>query len=286
MQKNMLPPILAVAGGAVGFGLRKWQLATGFEPETGLAIPGAPAALGLAVWSVLLAAAVIALCWGKKEQLPWDQAFAPGRRNSLFLTAVLLSAALLLVSAGAEIYAFLHPSADPSFSAVYTDSVVARVASMLLPPLRIRLCLGGLPAIFLWSQEIYNSGEKGKESLCLLALCLLFCVWLISDYQTRAADPVTQDYLYEVFAIVCSLLGLYYITGYSFQTGKPRRALFFCLMGAYFSLVTLADRHSMADLFRFGFSVLFLTAHAVLILSDPPGGKRLAKMNTEAEDHG
>ena len=286
MRKNMLPPILAIVGGAVGFGLRKWQLSAGFEPDTGLAIPGAPSALCLAALSAVLALSVIVLCWGKKDSLPWDQAFASGRQNSLFITAILLSAALLLVSAGAEVLSLTGHFPHPQPLAVYADSPVARAASMLLPPLRAGLCLAGLPCIFLWGREDYRCGDRGKENLCLLVLCLLLCVWLISDYQLRAADPVIQDYVYEVFAIVSSLLGLYYISGYSFQTGKPRRTLFFCLMGAYFSLVTLADSHTFADLFRYGFSVLFLTAHAALILSDPPGGKRLENPNTEANDHG
>ena len=88
-----------------------------------------------------------------------------------------------------------------------------------------------------------------------------------------AADPVTQNYMYAIFAIVCGLLGLYYIAGWSFQTGKPHRTAVFCLLGPYFSLVTLADRHTLADITRFAFVILFLTAHAVLILNPPPAGE-------------
>ena len=123
-------------------------------------------------------------------------------------------------------------------------------------------------------------GEPGP-----LELCFLFCVWLISDYQVRAADPVVQDYMYEVFAIVCGLMGIYFVTSYSFQEGKPRRTLFFCLMGAYFSLVTLADQHSLTDIFRYGFVVLFLIAHAVLLLQEhPPAPEPEAAEETETKD--
>ena len=55
-------------------------------------------------------------------------------------------------------------------------------------------------------------------------------------------------------------------------------------MGAYFALVTLADRHSLTETLRYGFLVLFLTAHAWMILNTQPAGKRLAK--TEAEKNG
>ena len=63
MKKHWLAPLLAIAGGAVGFGLRKWQLASGFEPDTGLAIPGAPAVGALAVCAAALAALIGGVIW-------------------------------------------------------------------------------------------------------------------------------------------------------------------------------------------------------------------------------
>lgn len=296
MFKGFLPPILAVVGGVVGFGLRKWQLATGFAPDTGLTIPNAPAAIVLMAWSILLGAVLIALCWKRKERMGWDRAFAGARGNTLFTTAVVLSAFLLLASAGAEAV---------SFSVNYqtmgaAETFGAQAAAAALPPLRILLCLAGLPCTVLWVKNLNAGKGKGKESLALLELCFLGCVWLISDYKARASDPVVQNYLYEVLAIVCALIGLYYVTSYSFQEGKPRRALFFCHMGTYFSLVTLADRHGLADLFRYGFVVLFLTAHTVLLLQEHPAPRKtendpdplapevvevLERLEREADDH-
>ena len=43
MKKEILLPALAAAGGAAGFALRRWELATAFEPDTGLPIAGMPA---------------------------------------------------------------------------------------------------------------------------------------------------------------------------------------------------------------------------------------------------
>jgi hypothetical protein len=283
MRKN-IPPILAVLGGLVGFGLRKWQLATGFEADTGLAIPGTPASIALILWSVLVALALIALNWNQKERLDLEHTFAAARQNTLFVTAGLLSALLLLGSGGVEIV--LYSVSRTTVLVSEGQNQMSRMATLALPPLRILLCLGGLPAVFLWIRSLYRGGEKSKESLCLLELCLLFCVWLISDYQTRAADPVILDYVYEVFAIIAGLLGIYYVTGYSFQNGRPRRALFFCLLGTYLSLVTMADQHSLADLLRYGFAVLFLTAHAVLILYHPsPEDAPAEDHNTEADEN-
>ena len=283
MRKNFLPPLLALIAGGVGFALRRWQLATGFEPDTGLAIPGAPAAWAVAGFSLLVMLLFLLLSRKEEKQLSWETVYAAGQQNTLAVTALLLGAMLLLASGGVEII-------TRSVNGIITyegETPFARVASAALPPLRIVLCVGSLPCIFLWARAVFR-GEGGKESLATLEPCVLYCVWLISTYQARAADPVVQDYLYEVFAIVTSLLGLYFIAGPSFGNGKPRRAAFFCLAGAYFSLVTLADNHLLSDTFRDLFAVLYLTTHAALILNHPPVEQREdpVETETEAHDHG
>ena len=159
------------------------------------------------------------------------------------------------------------------------------MTSKLIPPLRVALCLGGCPCVLLWVRQLSREGEGRRENLALLELCLLFCFWLISDYQVRAADPVVMDYAYEVFAIAASVMAFYYLAGYSFQTGKPRRTLAACLLAAYFSLVTLADGHELTDTLRFGFVILFMVAHAALILSKPNEiePKALAEEETDTQ---
>lgn len=280
MRKNILPPVLALLGGGVGFALRRWQLATGFEGETGLAISGAPAAVAVAACSVLVALGLLALCWRGEKTLAWETAFAAGRENTLAVTALILSAMLLLASGGVEIV-------TRTVNGVFTfegSTRFARTTAMVLSTLRIVLGIGALPCVFLWARTILR-GEGGQECLSVLEPCILYCVWLISTYQDRSADPVVQDYLYEVLAIVSALLGLYFIAGHAFHNGKPRRAVFFCLLGAYFSLVTLADNHMLADTFRHLFAVLYLTAHAVLILNHPPVEEAPAEAEREADEN-
>lgn len=264
MRKN-LPLVLALALGGAGFALRKWQLAAGFEADTRLPIPGSAPSMLLVLLTVLAAAGLLVLVRTRRDSPEADSAFAAARDNTLFLTAGALSGFLLLLSAGLEIFSFAAVSAPP----YVTGAKTVKIASMALPPLRVFLCAMGLPSAILWCRRLYR-GEETREQMSLLFLCVLFCLWMVSAYQVRASDPVVMDYVYEVLAIVCSLLGLYYIAGYSFQTGKPRRTLFFCLAGVYFSLVTLADGHCLAETARYGFAVLFLAAHAALILNQPP----------------
>lgn len=277
MRRNdILLPALVVLGGGVGFGLRKWQLAAGFEEATGLSIPGAPAALALMGWSALVAAAVILLCLRYKGPTDLTAAF-DAKGNPLFLTAAVLSAFLLLVAAGADIMAY------PALRQAAGDS--GSILPVAVPILRIALCALGLPCTLIWARQLSREPEKARQSLPLLALCLLLCVWLISDYQVRAADPVTADYVYEVLAIVCTLMGLYYMAGYSFQTGKPRRTMVLCLLGVYFSMVTLADGHGLADVTRYAFAILFLGSHAILLLRAAEAGSAVTKEEREETDH-
>ena len=258
---------MTIGWGGVGFALRRWQLAAGFEPDTGLPIPGAPATVALLVWSLLLIPVLVLLCRRSVPARSWEDAL-DAQGNSLFLTAVVTGAFLLLVSAGAEAIT-LSATYRTSLSLLADNETLGWTAAAM-PPLRILLCAAAFPCALGWGQRLARKSPKRRESLLLLELCLLFCVWLISDYQVRAANPVTQDYLYTIFAIVCGLLGLYYIAGWSFQTGKPCRTVVFCLLGPYFSLVTLADGHSLAEITRFAFVILFLTAHATLFLNPPP----------------
>ena len=73
MKKYNALPLAAVVGGAVAFVLRLLQNRTGFEPETGLAVPGNLFGIALVVLLIVLAAGVLVLAraWpGKGECAP------------------------------------------------------------------------------------------------------------------------------------------------------------------------------------------------------------------------
>lgn len=270
MRKDIILPGAALIAGALGFALRRWHCETGFEWETGLAIPGAPAATALMACSAVVAVLIFALALGSKERRSWDWAFRGALGCQVYMTAMVLSAFLLLLSAGIEVLAY--PGA---YQAAQTaESWGLRTAGLVLPPLRIVLCLGGCPCTLLWARSLYRGGEGGRESLPMLELCLLYCVWLVSNYQSCAADPVVMDYIWEVLAICLSLLGLYYVASYSFlKEGKPRRAVFTGLLGVFFSLTAMGGRLPLSELLRCGFSALFLSAHAALLLQSHPETK-------------
>ena len=62
MRKEIVLPVVAAAMGAAGFALRKWELASAFEADTGLPISGAPATGALIVLSIAAAVILFFLC--------------------------------------------------------------------------------------------------------------------------------------------------------------------------------------------------------------------------------
>lgn len=250
MRKEMLLPAVAVAGGLAGFGLRWWELNTAFEAETGLPLAGAPASLALIALSAVVAVALLVLSLTAKypEFQSYGQAFS-AKGNTLYAMAGVLSGFLLIGGAGLMVFDFAV-GANP----VYTRLIVAVMA------VASGLC------VMRTVQSNFKGTGGGKYSVALLIPAFTFCVWLIAAYQVRAGDPVQMDYVYELFAIIAGLLGLYYIAGFSFEKGRSGLAVFFSLLGVYFSLVTLADRHDWGTVALYGFTILYLLTSSVLLL--------------------
>ena len=269
MRKEIVLPSLAVGGGIVGFFLRRWELATAFEADTGLVTPNMPSTWALIIWSAVLAVVFILLCRGKHRPFNggYDAAFA-AKGNTVYVTAMVLGGFLLLASA------VLNYMGIP---AAYAEAVAAaRAGNAQTTPLFAvlpRAILGLLSSISFFcvlstGKNNYRGEGKGKFSFPLLAPAYMGCIWLIAAYQVRAGDPVRQDYIYELFAIIASLLGLYFMAGFSFERAKVFRSSLFSLLGVYFSLVTLADGHELYITLLYGFCILSLTANVTALLAN------------------
>ncbi len=270
MPKEIIVPAAAAAGGIAGFFLRRWELSSAFEPETGLPIPMAPATLALIGLSAVMAAVLLVLCLGKHSVFPggYDQAFQ-ARGSTAYVLAMTL-AAFLFLAAG-----FLTVLELPNAYTAEVDRLAAMrlggVPLLAVLPMALLAVLAILacPCVLTTARNNYRGEGKGKLSLPLLVPAFMGCVWLITAYQKRAADPIQIDYVYELFAIVFALLGLYYMAGFSFERAKVVRAAWTSAMGVYFTLVTLADGHSLAHLLLSGAVLLDLTANrAVLLVND------------------
>lgn len=265
MRKEIVLPVVAAAMGAAGFALRKWELASAFEADTGLPIFGAPATGALIVLSIAAAVILFFLCRAGYRPFTggYDAAFA-AKGNTAYAAVSVLSAFLLLVSAVLMIRSFL----------LRENTMATRLILALL-------CVISFACILAGAKNNLRGEGKGKYSFILLMPAYMACMWLVVAYQARAADPVILDYVYELFAIIASLLGLYFTAGFSFERPKVRRASFFSLLGVYFSIVTLADSHDLASMLLYGFAILYLISNTAVMLCNvrrcPP------EENTERE---
>lgn len=244
MLNVILPLALALVGGAGGFFLRRWELATVFEPS-GLAVLWSAPSLILIALSVALAAALILLC-RKTKHAPTDYNEAFSAQNCWpGLVLMALAAATMLFS---------------GVLGLRYDGYCG-----ILCKLMNLMCILSFFCILAsaWSNFC---GKALRFSLTLLAPGYTLCLWLVSAYQQRAADPVVLDYVYELLAIICTLVGLYFSVGFSFGRPKIWRCAVFSLLGIYFSMVTLADPHSTADRLLFLFCILYQLASVSALL--------------------
>ena len=292
MRKELILPVTAIVGGAIGFFLRRLELATAFEPDTGLPIEGMPVTWALIALSAAVAVVLLLLCLGvgKGFEGGYDQAFrardaAPymmGMTAGAFLTA---AAGVLLLLKLPRLYAeaSLETGGFPMFSLV--PMVLLAV-----------LCLCSAWSMLMLGKNNYRGEEKGKYSAWLLIPAYTCCMWLIVSYQEHSGDPIILDYVYQLFSVIAAVLGCYFLSGFGFGRSRPAAAAFFSAEAMYFALVTLADAHEPAFLLLYAGCFFYFAASSVALLYNlgrplgprMPGGRRLRtdeKINREERPH-
>lgn len=278
MRKEIILPAVAVTGGIAGFLVRRWELATAFEPDTGLVIPHMPATCAMLGLSAAVTLVLALLCRGKHNSFAggYDQAF-DARGNTLYITATVLSAFLLLGAAAFTALDLPNAYREALVTLAASQSRGNPLLSVLPRALLTVLCTASFVCVLSTGKNNFKGEGRGRYSFTLLMPAYMCCLWLIAAYQQRAADPVILDYLYELFAIIATLLGLYFTAGFSFERAKVFRSSFFSLLGVYFSLVTLADLHRPATQLLYGFAILNLLASSCVMLFNArrPEGPRM-----------
>lgn len=280
MRKELILPPLALAGGLAGFLLRRRELATAFEPDTGLAIWGTPATYGLIALSLGMILLLTLLCRTKADFPDGaDQAFA-AKGNTLY-AAGMVCAALLAAAAGVLILMSLPAALD--------DALGRDLSTPYLTVLPLAL-FGGLALVsggclFRLGRNYYRGEGKAARSTVPLMPAYTCCLWLIVAYQVRSGDPVLLDYVWELLAVMAVLLATYFLAGFSFGRGKAGRTLVFCLFYPYLALVTLADPQSPAHLMLTCAMMLYTLCSAVVLLHhcQGPQGPRMPREEAEPQ---
>jgi len=250
MLPFFLPPVLALLGGAAGFALRLRELATAFEADTGLPIPGAGTSTALAFLCVAVMALLGGVLWRMCRNAPtldYGDAF---RCSHPAVWAANVASALLL--AGGGLACLLD----------YVRGINTNLLSCVLAALLV----GSAGCLLLTGRNNYRGAAQQRYNGYLLLPAYTYCLWLVLTYQAQAGNPVIQQYVYQILAIICSLLGFYFTASFSFEKGKAFLALWTGLLAAFFSGIALADFSSRMNIMLTSFSIVYFTAHSAVLL--------------------
>ena len=251
MKKQLMPPLAAVACGAAAFVLRLIQMHTGFEPSTGLPIPGARAGLALAV---LLAAAAVVLFLlvrrlpaesGDGPAFPADFASGDPRFLALPVAGVFLiaiSGVLDLLSATGlldNVLSAAVSAADPSgMTAVMVVSTggFSPLSRLLLGILSLISAVGLFPTAV--------ACRRGRERECGLFLLLpvvALVIRLVLTYRVDSVNPALSAYYVELLTLVFLTLGFYRLSSFAFRAGRTRRFALYACAAVVLTMAVLAD---------------------------------------------
>lgn len=220
--------------------LRRWQLASAFEPDTGLATPGAQASVILVCLLVMAGAWLILLAMGRGGPEPahrWDMVFVT-RGDPVFPALTVASAALaalavpVLFVVGVDQFQLYQMAREagaqpPSNNGMLT---LATAAGALLAALGL-LQMG---------RDGLRPGRRGKGGFSAALPGAAGCVWLMESFRAHAANPVQWDYAPQLIAIVAGM-GFYMdFAGMSAGAPRPRRLLWMAGMTVILSAAPLA----------------------------------------------
>ena len=235
MRKNMILPALAVAGGAAGFLLRRWQLASAYQPDTGLFVHGAPATGALLGLTALLMVVFLVLVCKRREGL--DDFLPAFGSPSVGQMTVLAAAGLLLFAAGG----FGLREGFRTFRLWQAAPEMYQLSAPVSQMLTGALCLAAGFGVLYMGQMAYRG--RILDGACLLAPfpALAALVWLFAAHLKHGTEPVLMKYGFSLFAALLFTMAHYYIAGVLYGKPRPRRVLFCALLGAAVGITSLAD---------------------------------------------
>ncbi|MGE4484490.1 MAG: hypothetical protein AB7C97_05145 [Oscillospiraceae bacterium] len=217
----------AVICGAAGFFLRKNELLTVFDAETGLAEPFARVSVMLMslliVAAMVIVIAVFGAFRGKRTEEVYEKAFAIKSVGVLALYFILG----LFAVAGAVLYWLGTPApvSGIPFAAIAFSVFAA---------------LSGVSFIILAVHSF--KGNAGIEmGLFSVIPPLFFSFWLVVTYKQNAANPVLLDFFYECAALAVAALAFYFVAGYIYKRRCPRMTLISQLIAVCLLTVFFAD---------------------------------------------
>lgn len=250
MKRYAVFPILALGGGCAGFALRMLQWRTGFEPDTGLPIPGTL----FGPLTAALAALSLVLCFLLRKKLPEEQEGAPifpagfSVMDPGILTLAVAGIFLMAASGLADMAAGMGVQGLPGMAAVSAVSPREYLIQGLLT-LAAAVCLfPAVPACRMGGHE----EPRPFNGILLLAPVVCLVVRLVLVYRQDSANPVLAAYWVELLALVLVILALYRLAAFAYGAGRTRRFVLYAVPAILLCLASLADGGLSCLLFNGG----------------------------------
>ena len=238
MRKDIILPVLAVAGGAVGFLLRVWQWASAYDPVTELFASGAPASLALVAWTAAVGALALLLGRGGAPlEKPEESFLCP---STGYMTVMAAGGLGLLLAAAAGVPEMLWDyqfwQADPQ-----------RHILPVTLGLSVAFCLVGAMGALASGRNSYRglTWLRARVPAALPAFAAL--PWIMALYQEDSRDPVLLRVFVPLLAAVFLLLALYQQAAFFYRRPHPVRFTFFAVLGVALGLTHLADRPGLFE---------------------------------------
>lgn len=270
-NKNAVSPrsvltlmLCSLAAGLVMSFFRARQLAFAYD-AAGLLSPDFSGTLVLRIVSILFIVAAFAgiLALNRRFYIP-SAGYAKAEKTGYIIAAFALLAGSVyeLVSTGTGITSrliFMALSVFAAFSLI-------------------------ISAVFKYRTEDSAAYGGGKYSFFRLMPVFWCCFWLILLYRDRSPNPTIEYYAYELLAVSCGVLAIYYSSGDAFGSYKPAQSLIFCVLTVFFCAVSsvgqifaglfFGDSILLPDstLFVLGLGIYAFSA-ALGVVSAPEGGE-------------
>lgn len=284
MRREILPPALALAGGAAGFVLRRWQWASAYDVSTQLFLPGAPATWALLVLLGALAAAFLVLSRDAKAREDFLSAYRCPRTPFM---AAMAASAFLFVGAGA-----LRLLDALGALAVWKDQnqALALMGADPVPPtypaalaLCALLCFPAGAALLLLGKAAYRGELSSAASMLASFPPFAGLVWLFTTHLDHGSDPQLLGYGFTLLGIGLLTLAHYGAAEALFTGQHPRRTLLCALLGSAVGLLALADPLGRSDALLMAAFTLSSLAYACALLRNSRRPGRMPQGGQEQE---
>lgn len=234
MRKDIFLPVLALVGGAAGFGLRFWQRSSAFDPAAQLFRAGAPATVAFIVFLVVLAVAMFLLVRGAAS--PEDYVHAFYCPSAGYMTLMTAGSFLMLAAAALGIFELREQLA------LWRMGYGAPLPMML--GLTVILCLPAAVGGLMLGKGNYRGNLPEVHPMLATLPAYALLPWIVALYQEHSRQPEIMLFAVAILAVVCSELGFYRAASFAFGRIRVKQCLFFSLMGVVLMLTALADRPS------------------------------------------